>query len=340
MRVIRRFGALVAVVISCTLMASGCGGSSSAGENSITLYNAQHQDLMQLMVDGFTKSTGIKVNMRNGSDFELANQIIQEGSSSPADVFATENSPAMSMVDSKNGFAFVGDQAVGNVPSAFVPASKNWAGFAARSTVLAYNPQTLAETDLPKSILDLADPKWKGRVGIAANGADFQAIVSAVLAVNGQDATEKWLKGLKDNAKIYQGNVPVMKAVNAGEIDSGIIYHYYWYKDQAESGANSENVKLQYFGNKDAGAFVSTSGAGVVKTSKKVDHAREFVAFLNGPEGQRILAESKALEYAVGNNASSNAKLKPLAELDPPTIEVGSLNGPLVVEMMQKAALL
>jgi iron(III) transport system substrate-binding protein len=337
MRMSGRLGAFVAVVISCSLMITGCGSKS---DDALTLYNAQHQDLMQLMVDGFTKSTGIKVNMRNGSDFELANQIIQEGTSSPADVFATENSPAMSMVDSKNGFAFAGDRAVGNVPAAFVPASKNWVGFAARSTVLAYNPQTLTDGELPKSILDMAEPKWKGRIGIAANGADFQAIVSAVLAVNGHEATEKWLEGLKSNAKIYQGNVPVMKAVNAGEIDAGIIYHYYWYKDQAESGANSENVKLQYFGNKDAGAFISTSGAGVVKTSKKAEQAREFVAFLNGPEGQRILAESNALEYAVGNNAVSNAKLKPLAELDPPNIEVGSLNGPLVVELMQKAALL
>jgi iron(III) transport system substrate-binding protein len=221
-----------------------------------------------------------------------------------------------------------------------VPATKNWVGFAARSTVLAYNPQMLAAGDMPTSILDLADPKWKGRVGIAASGADFQAIVSAVLAINGQDKTQAWLKGLKENAKIYQGNVPVMKAVNAGEVDAGIIYHYYWYKDQAESGANSQNVKLYYFGNKDAGAFVSTSGAGVVKSTKHLAQAQQFVAFLNGPEGQRILADSKALEYAVGNGASSNPKLKPLSELDPPSIEVSSLNGPLVVELMQKAALL
>lgn len=342
MRNSRRLGALIAVVISCVLVVTGCGSSSKSADDkpTLTLYNAQHQDLMKLMVDGFTRSTGIKVEMRSGSDFELANQIVQEGTSSPADVFVTENSPAMSMVDTKGGFTFAGDQAIANVPAAFVPSSKNWVGFAARSTVLAYNPQTLPEADLPKSILELADPKWKGRVGIAANGADFQAIVSAVLALNGEQATETWLKGLKQNAKIYQGNVPVMKAVNAGEIDTGIIYHYYWYKDQAESGANSENVKLHFLGNKDAGAFVSTSGAGVVKSSKHVDAARQFVAYLNGPEGQKILAQSNALEYAVGNGMASNSRLKPFAELQPPAIDIGALNGPLVVELMQEAALL
>jgi iron(III) transport system substrate-binding protein len=340
MRRFRRLGVLFAVAISCTLVAAGCGGSDSANAKTLTLYNAQHQDLMKLMVDGFTKATGIEVEMRNGSDFELANQIVQEGGSSPADVFVTENSPAMSMVDSKGGFAFVGDQAVMNVPPSYVPSSKNWVGFAARTTVLAYNAQTVTDADIPASILELADPKWKDRVGIAANGADFQAIVSAVLAVNGEAATEVWLKGLKQNAKIYQGNVPVMKAVNAGEIDTGIIYHYYWYKDQAESGANSENVELHHFANKDAGAFVSTSGAGVVKATKRVELARQFVAFLNGPEGQRILAESNALEYAVGNGMASNDRLKPLSELQPPSIDIGSLNGPQVVEMMQKAGLL
>jgi iron(III) transport system substrate-binding protein len=338
MRIIRRRPSLaIAAALSITLVAAGC--SDSASGPTLTLYNAQHEDLMESMAEEFTDETGIKVKLRNGSDFELANQIVQEGESSPADVFATENSPAMSLVDSRNQFVFAGDQAIANVPAQYVPASKNWVGFAARSTVFPYNKK-LSEADLPKSILELSDPKWKGRFGISAGGADFQAIVSAVLAVNGEEATTAWLAGLKQNARIYQGNIPVLHAVNRGEIDAGVIYHYYWHKDQAESGANSNNVALHYFGNKDAGAFVSTSGVGVLKSSKHPEEARRFVAFLNGPKGQELLAESTALEYAVGNGASSSPRLKPLTELDPPAVELGTLNGPRVVELMQQAGLL
>jgi len=335
---------LVAVVLGVT----ACGtsnGSTDAGKGSgdkatLTLYNAQHEDLMKLMVDDFTKTTGIKVNMRNGEDFELGNQLVQEGAASPADVFVTENSPAMTLVDSKGLFAKVDDATLAQVPAQFAPTDKEWVGFAARSTVFVYNPAQLKAADLPASIMELAQPQWKSKLGISPAGADFQAIVSAVLALKGETATAAWLKGLKDNTKVYQGNSAVMKAVNAGEISSGVIFHYYWYKDQAESGANSKNVKQLFFGNQDPGAFLSISGAGVIKSSKHQAEAQQLVKYLNGPAGQKVLADSKALEYPIGNGAAANTALKPLSELSPPTVDLATLNGPKVVELMQQAGLL
>ncbi len=336
-----------AAMVAAILGIAACGtsnGSTEAGQSgekpTLTLYNAQHEDLMALMVADFTKATGIKVKMRNGEDFELGNQLVQEGAVSPADVFVTENSPAMTLVDSLGLFAKVNDTALGQVPAQFAPSDKGWVGFAARSTVFAYNSGKLKAPDLPTSIMDLAQPKWKGKVGISAAGADFQAIVSAVLALKGEPATVAWLKGLKDNAKLYQGNGAVMKAVNAGEISSGVIYHYYWYKDQAESGANSNNVKLLYFGNQDPGAFLSISGAGVIKSSKHQPAAQQLVTYLNGAAGQKVLADSSALEYPIGNGAAANKVLKPLSELSPPTVDPATLNGPKVVELMQQAGLL
>ncbi len=339
--------ALAAVLLGTT----ACGSSSdpaSSGSNSgasgekatLTLYNAQHEDLMTLMVADFTKATGIKVNMRNGEDFELGNQLVQEGAASPADVFVTENSPAMSLVGSKGLFAPVDDATLAQVPKQFAPADKSWVGFAARSTVFVYNPTQVKAADVPASIMDLATPKWKGKVGISPAGADFQAIVSAVLALKGEAATAAWLKGLKDNTKVYQGNSTVMKAVNSGAVSSGVIYHYYWYKDQAESGANSKNVKQVFFGNQDPGAFLSISGAGVLKSSKLQGEAQQLVKYLNGPAGQKVLADSNALEYPIGNEAVANKVLKPLTELSPPTVDPATLNGPKVVEMMQQAGLL
>jgi iron(III) transport system substrate-binding protein len=330
--------ALAAAVAMIVTACGGGGGSSSPG--SLTLYNAQHDDLIKAMVDGFTKQTGIKVNIRSGKDFELANQIVQEGQASPADVFVTENSPATSLVDGRGLFAKVDDAALAQVPGQFVPSSHNWVGFAARSTVLVYHAKALLPAQLPASIMDLAQPPWKDRIGIAAAGADFQAIVSAVLDVKGEAATQQWLAGLKANAKIYQSNSAVLKAVNAGEIQAGVLYHYYWYKDRAESGANSANTQLQFFGNKDPGAFVSVSGAGVLKASRNQAQAQQLVKYLTSKNGQQILADSKSFEYAIGKDVTPNSTLKPLSQLDPPTVDMTKLNGPKVVEMMQKAGLL
>jgi iron(III) transport system substrate-binding protein len=347
MRVQRRV-ASAAVLVAAMLGVAACGSSNAPADGAkaspdqemLTLYNAQHEDLMALMVADFTKQTGIKVKMRNGEDFELGNQLVQEGAASPADVFVTENSPAMTLVDSKGLFSTVGAAALGQVPKQFAPADQKWVGFAARSTVFAYNESKLKPADLPASLMDVAKPQWKGKVGISPAGADFQAIVSAVLSLKGEPATVEWLKGLKDNVKVYSGNGAVMKAVNAGEISSGVIYHYYWYKDQAESGAESNNVKLKYFGKKDPGAFLSVSGAGVIKSSKHQAQAQQLVAYLNSAPGQKVLADSKALEYPIGNGAKANSVLKPLAELDPPVVPVASLNGPKVVQLMQEAGLL
>jgi iron(III) transport system substrate-binding protein len=335
----------VAAALAVALSVAACGGSTGTGaggasEATITLYNAQHEDLMKLMVAGFTKETGIKVKMRSGEDPEMANQIIQEGAASPADVFVTENSPAMTLVDSKGGFAKLDQATLAQVRPQYAAANGQWMGFAARSTVLAYNSKQLIPAQLPASIMDLAQPQWKGKFGIAAAGADFEAIVSAVLALKGDAATAEWLKGLKANAKIYRGNGAVMKAVNAGEIQAGVIYHYYWYQDRAESGANSASTELHFFGNSDAGAFVGVSGAGVLKSSKHQAEAQRLVKYLTGKNGQKILADSNALEYSISADVPTNPKLKPLSELSPPNVDISKLNGPRVVELMQQAGLL
>ena len=337
----------VAVAVAGGLAAAGPSSaatlpasSTPASDVTLTLYNAQHEDLANEWVDAFTAATGIGVEVRSGDDFELANLIAAEGASSPADVFITENSPAMNIVREAGLFAPVDPATLAQVPAEAAASDASWTGIAGRSTVLVYNTSMLAEADLPTSIMDLAGPEWKGKVGIAAGGADFQAIVSAVLATQGEEATATWLDGLSDNAEVYQGNGAVMRAVNAGEIPAGVIYHYYWYQDQAESGENSSNTQLHFFGNQDPGAFVSLSGGGVLASSAHPDEAQQLLAFITSPEGQNVLADSTALEYPIGIGIEANPALKPLSELDPPVIDPSTLNGPATVQLMQDAGLL
>lgn len=313
-----------------------------AADNSegIVVYNAQHENLVKSWVDGFTKDTGIKVTLRNGDDSELGNQLVQEGSASPADVFLTENSPSMVLVDNANLFAPLDADTLKQVPAEYRPAHGRWIGIAARSTVFVYNPEKLNEQQLPKSLMDLAKPEWKGRWAASPSGADFQAIVSAMLALKGEKATLEWLKAMKANFVAYKGNSTVMKAVNAGQIDGGVIYHYYRFVDQSKTGENSKNTQLYYFKHQDPGAFVSLSGGGVLASSKHKAQAQAFIKYITGKEGQESLRTNNAFEYAVGVNAASNPNLVPLKDLDAPKVEPSTLNSKKVIELMTQAGLL
>ena len=315
---------------------------SVAADNNegIVVYNAQHENLVKSWVDGFTKETGIKVTLRNGDDSELGNQLVQEGSASPADVFLTENSPSMVLVDNAKLFAPLDAETLKQVPAEYRPAHGRWIGIAARSTVFVYNPEKLSEQQLPKSLMDLAKPEWKGRWAASPSGADFQAIVSAMLALKGEQTTLEWLKAMKANFVAYKGNSTVMKAVNAGQIDGGVIYHYYRFVDQSKTGENSKNTKLYYFKHQDPGAFVSLSGGGVLASSKHKAQAQAFIKYITGKEGQESLRTNNAFEYAVGVNAASNPKLVPLNDLDAPKVEPSTLNSKKVIELMTQAGLL
>lgn len=323
------------------LAAPALAGSANAQESEgIVVYNAQHESLGREWIDAFTKETGIKVTMRQGSDMQFANQIIQEGDASPADVFLTENSPAMTLVDGAGLFAPIEKDTLDQVPEQYRPADGMWTGIAARSTVFVYDKTKLTEDKLPKSMAELQDPAWKGRWGAAPAGADFQAIVAAFLQLKGEEATKAWLKGLKDNATPYKGNSVAMKAVNAGEVEGAIIYHYYWFGDQAKTGENSKNVGLHYFKNQDPGAFVSVSGGGVLKSTQHMKEAQAFIKYLTSKAGQAVLKDGDSYEYAVGKDAASNDKLTPLADLDAPKVEASTLDSKKVVELMTAAGLI
>ena len=330
---------LLALTACLALVAPALAACGNDGP-SITVYNAQHEELLNKIVPIFEKKTGIDVKLRSGSDLELANQIVQEGDASPADVFLTENSPAMALVDSKGLFSTVDQDTQSLIPAQFQPSDHKWIGFLGRSTVAVYNTDKLTDADMPSSILDFARPEWKGRVAFSPTGADFQAIVSAVLATQGEAKTKEWLDGLAANGVTYDGNNVVLQAVNDGEVDAGIIYHYYWYRDQAESGENSNHSALHFFGHQDPGAFVSISGAGVLKSSKHASNAQKFVNFLASEKGQQDIADSYALEYPLNPKVTLKQDVKPFSSLQPPTLDPSKLNSPTVIQLMQDAGLL
>jgi iron(III) transport system substrate-binding protein len=246
----------------------------------------------------------------------------------------------MSLVDGAGLFEPVAAETLAQVPENFRPSNGHWIGVAARSTVFAYDKTKLTEDKLPKSMLDLADPSWKGRWAASPAGADFQAIVSALLSLKGEEATASWLKAMKENFTAYKGNSTAMKAVNAGEVEGAVIYHYYYFGDQAKTGENSKNVALHFFKNEDPGAFVSISGGGVLASSQHKENAQKFLAWITGKGGQGILRDGTSFEYAVGNGEASNKALPALSDLQYPKVDPATLNSAKVTDLMTDAGLL
>ena len=330
MRSLRWF--VAAATAAALLSLSACSGDDGP---KVVVYNAQHEELIRDVAKAFTEETGIDVELRNGSDLELAAQLVAEGEASPADVFLTENSPAMAYVASRDLLSPLDEATKSNIPARYRSADNTWTGFAARETVLVYNTDALSAGELPTSLLELAEPQWRDRISFSPTGADFQAIVAAVLEQEGEARTRAWLQGLKDNGTVYDGNNVVLNSVNAGQVDAGVIYHYYWYRDQEESGDNSDNTELHYFADRDPGAFLSLSGAGMLAGGENTAEAQQFLEYLTGVEGQQVIADSYALEFPLNPKVElDRAGVPRLADLSPPDVNTSDLDSATVIKLM------
>ena len=329
--------ALAAVLLLLTSVGLA---ACSEDEPKLVIYNAQHEPLLEELAPAFTDETGIEVELRNGKDLELSNQLVAEGDESPADVFLTENSPAMSQVEAAGLFQELPADLVEPIPATYRPTSGLWTGFVARSTVLVYNTGLVTESELPDSILDLADPEWAGRISFSPTGADFQAIVAAVLELEGEEATRAWLEGLKANGTVYDGNNVVLEAVDSGESEVGIVYHYYWERDRKENGDVSDDSQQYYFSGGDPGAFVSVSGAGILASTDMGEEAEQFIEFLVNEKGQQILADSYALEFPLNPAVTLAPPVKQFSELEPPEVNVSELDSEAVVDLLTEIGFL
>jgi iron(III) transport system substrate-binding protein len=292
---------------------------------TITVYSGQHQQTASALAAGFTTATGIKVELRSGDEAELANQLLQEGSATPADVFYAENPPALQALAEKNLLALVDPATLAKVPGERKSPQGRWVGVSARSVALAYNTNAgLSDAGLPASVLDMATPAWKGRLGFAPTETDFQPVLTAVVKLKGPDAPNRWLAGLKANAKVYSDNEALVAAVNSGEVATGLLDHYYWYRLHQELGDKTTSA-LHYFGPGDPGSLVDVSGAAVLASSKHAVAAQKFLAYLVDKPAQTIIATSDSYEYPLGSGVSTAQPLRPLPQLQPPGLTVDDL---------------
>nr|WP_322031493.1 iron ABC transporter substrate-binding protein [Paraburkholderia sp. J76] len=293
---------------------------------SITLYNAQHEQVVNQLAKDFEQQTGIGVKIRSGEGPAIAAQLIAEGEKTPADVYFTENSPELMLLEEKGLLASVPQATLAEVPARFSSPQGQWVGVTARENVLAYNTAKVQPAQLPKSIFDLAKPEWKGKVGIAPSDADFLPLVDAVLAVKGEAATLEWLKGLKTNSQIFDDDEGVVAAVNRGAVATGIINNYYWDRLHAEIGDKKTQSAVAHFADGDVGALVNVSGAAVMKSAHNVDGAQKFLAYLVSDRAQKLMAQDRiSFEYPLRPGVASDPINKPFDQLKPPALTIQQL---------------
>jgi iron(III) transport system substrate-binding protein len=333
------------VAMTTTACGSGSSGSSNAsGGTTITLYNAQHEQTTAALIAAFTKQTGIKVRVDNDDEDVLTAQIEQEGTRSPADVIFTENSNWLEQLGEKGMLASVDKPTLASVPSRDNATSGDWVGISARISALVYNTGKLSAAQLPKSIMDLAQPQWKGRIEIAPSETDFWPVVSSVSRTYGKAAALAWLKGLKANAGSNDDvpdNETLTSDVSQGVTGVALINHYYFYRLRAEVGASAVHAQLAYLAPEDPGYIEDVSGAAALKSSKHPAAAQKFLAFLTSQEGQTVLAHSDSFEYPVRPGVAANPVLTPLAELHPNAFTPADLGTGLDAKLLlQEAGLL
>ena len=293
---------------------------------SITLYNAQHEQVVNQLAKDFEQQTGIGVKIRSGEGPALAAQLVAEGAKTPADVYFTENSPELMLLEEKGLLAPVQQATLTVVPARYNSPQGQWAGVTARENVLAYNTVKVQPAQLPQSLLDLAKPEWKGKVGIAPSDADFLPVVDAVLAMKGEAATLEWLKGLKTNAQIFDDDEGVVAAVNRGAVATGIVNNYYWDRLHAELGDQKTRSAVAHFANGDVGALVNVSGAAVMKSAHNVDGAQKFLAYLVSERAQKLMAQDHiSFEYPLRPGVASDPINKPFDQLKPPALTIQQL---------------
>ena len=255
----RRRSVVTVLSLAALVALAGCGSSAGSSASSgatgpiagqtITLYNAQHEQTTSALVAAFTAKTGVKVKVRSDDEDLLTAQIEQEGGHSPADVFYAENSPWLAQLDAKGMLAKVDASTLAQVPAKDSGSTGDWVGVSARVSAIVYNTQDLTAAQVPTSVLALADPQWKGKLDLAPSETDFWPVVSSVAAAKGDAYAVSWLKALKANAGSYAStpdNETITSDVNKGVRQIGLINHYYFYRLRAEIGAPATHAALRF----------------------------------------------------------------------------------------------
>lgn len=323
--------------VSATMVAE----ASPVSDRKLVIYSGRNENLVGPLIERFRNETGVDVQVRYGETAEMAATILEEGDNSPADVFFGQDAGALGALAQDGRLATLPDDLLAQVDPRFRSKDGQWIGTSGRARVLVYNTEQVKTEELPQDIWGLTDPKWKGNVGWAPSNGSFQAFVTALRVVEGDEKAQEWLAGMVNNdAKAYANNDAIVAAVASEEIASGLVNHYYMYRYQAERGGGAP-IANHYFPAGGAGSLLNVAGAGVLNTSQRKDTATQFIAFLLSTEAQQYFAGETDEYPLAGQNIQTNPSVKPLSEIAVPDIDLSNLNDLQgTLDLLQRAGVL
>ena len=297
-------------------------------EKGLIIYSGRSESLVGPIIEEFSVLSGIPVEVKYGKTGALVSLLQEEGAKTPADVFYAQDPGGLGAVSDM--LSPMSREVCNLIPAwAVAPRAADnsckWIGITGRARVLVYNPNTTAEADLPTSMEDLTDPKYKGKLGWAPTNGSFQAMVTGMRIHWGEAKTKTWLEGIMANEPIvYPKNTPQIQAAADDEIQFGMVNHYYLHRFIADKG-ESFAARNHYLNNGDAGSVVLVSGAGILDVSDNKSNAERFMTFMTSKIAQQYFA-TQVHEYPlVTDGVTPNRLLVDMASLNKPDLDISQL---------------
>ncbi len=319
-----RLAALTGASAVFLALLTGCSSNNDQAKDvtELTVYSGRSEEFISPFFTQWETESGIKLNIRYGDSAELAAQILEEGSNSPADLFLSQDAGSLGAVAQAGLFTELSDDVASAIPATYVAANRNWVGVTGRARVFAYAPDRIK--DLPKSFTDLTNSQYKNQLGIAPTNASFQAFLTALINAKGKEFAKTWLEGLQANGvKIFPKNSAIVEAIDKGEISIGLVNHYYVWEVSKGLGRPID-VKIGFFAPGDLGNLTNVSGAGVLLSSKKYQAAQDLINFLtSAPIQQKFVTETH--EYSLIEGAKGPADVPALDQIGSPTVDLKTL---------------
>jgi len=316
--------ALAAAALTFLGLITGCSSSDEQASDvtELTIYSGRSEEYIAPFFAQWEAQSGIKLNIRYGDSAELSAQILEEGSNSPADLFLSQDAGSLGAIADAGLFMALPADVAAQIPANYVAANRNWVGITARTRVFAYSPDRLKT--LPISVTDLTKPEYKNQIGIAPTNASFQAFLTAMIQSKGRDFAKSWLEGIKANGpKIYLKNSAIVEAIDKGEINIGLVNHYYVW-EVSESLGRPVKAKIGFFAPGDVGNLINVSGAGVLATSKKQKAAQDLINyFTSATTQQKFVTDTH--EYSLFVGAAAPTDLPALDKVGAPSVDLAIL---------------
>lgn len=308
---------LIPLALVAALALAAC--TSGDADGPLIIYSGRGEELVQPLIDQFEDESGIDVEVRYGESTELAATLLQEGDATDADVFYAQD-PA-SLGSAASMLTELDSSILDMVDARFADKDGRWIGTSGRVRVFIYNTGT--DNELPQTIDDAVDPAWTGQLGVAPTNGSFLAFVSAMILERGEEGTLEWLRALAAiEPQEFPGNSPIVAATDAGEVEAGLVNHYYLLRLRAEGEGN--NAENWFIPAADVGSLVMPAGAGIIADTDMPEGAREFVEFLLSESAQEYFA-TETFEFPLIEGVSPAEGLPDLDEVNAPDIDLSQL---------------